>query len=167
MLVSATGMGCCMAIVAGCSSATDNSSAVAAAGAFIFMFSTFFPVGFLGLSFLYASEISPLNVRTYITGISTGTVWLSNFVVAEITPPALDGIHGRYYILYACINLFLIVPTVYLFFPETNQRTLEEMDAIFRNSKSVFDPVKVSRNMSRGAQSAERKDAEERHGTEK
>ena len=136
-----------MALVAGCSSAAGNQSAVSAAAAFIFMFSTFFPVGFLGLAFLYASEISPLNVRTYITGLSTGSVWLSNFVVAEITPAALDGAHGRYYILYACINFFIIIPTVFFFFPETNQRTLEEMDAIFRNSKNAFDPVKVSRSL--------------------
>ena len=149
MLFSAAGMGTCMALVAGCSSATGNQSAVSAAGAFIFLFSTFFPVGFLGLSFLYASEISPLNVRTYITSVSTGTVWMSNFVVAEMTPAVLADIAGRYYILYAAINLFLIVPTVYFFFPETNQRTLEEMDEIFRKSSNAFEPVKVSRGMSK------------------
>ena len=149
MLVSAAGMGCCMAIIAGCSSAEGNQSAVATAAAFIYLFSTFFPVGFLGLSFLYSSEISPLNLRTYITSMSTGTVWMSNFVVAEMTPAILDDIKGRYYIVYACINLFLIVPTVYLFFPETSQRTLEEMDEIFRNSSNAFQPVKASRQMVR------------------
>ncbi|KAL9054988.1 MAG: hypothetical protein Q9162_003843 [Coniocarpon cinnabarinum] len=154
MLFSALGMGCCMAIVAGASSATGNRSAVAAAGAFIFLFSTFFPVGFLGLSFLYASEISPLNVRVYITSVSTGTVWMSNFVVAEMTPAVLADIAGRYYILYAAINLFLIIPVVYFFFPETNQRTLEEMDEIFRNSSNALQPVKVSRRMVQRAKSS-------------
>ena len=40
-------------------------------------------------------------------------------------------------------------PTVYLFFPETNGRPLEEMDAIFAQSKSIFDPPKIARTMPR------------------
>lgn len=74
-------MGTCMAIVAGTSSDSQNMSAVAAAGAFIFLFSLFFPTGFLGLTFLYASEISPLSARVPITSLSTGSAWLFNFLV--------------------------------------------------------------------------------------
>ena len=81
MMVSAFGMGTCMAIVAGTSSQSQNESAVAAAGAFIFLFSLFFPTGFLGLTFLYASEISPLSARVPITSLSTGSAWLFNFLV--------------------------------------------------------------------------------------
>lgn len=80
-MVSALGMGTCLAIVAGTSSQKDNTSAVAAAGAFIFLFSLFFPTGFLGLTFLYASEISPLSARVPITSLSTGSAWLFNFLV--------------------------------------------------------------------------------------
>ncbi|KAI9720322.1 MAG: hypothetical protein M1828_005706 [Chrysothrix sp. TS-e1954] len=149
MLVSAAGMSCCMGIIAGSSSDSSSTAAVAVASAFIFLFSLFFPVGFLGLSFLYASEISPLSVRVPITSISTGVVWLSNFVIAEMTPASFAGIGWRYYIVFATINLFLILPSVFLFFPETNGRTLEEMDTIFRESKHVLDPVKVSRRMPR------------------
>jgi len=149
MLVAAFGMGSCMAIVAGTSSQKNNIHAVAAAGAFIFMFSLFFPTGFLGLTFLYAAEISPLSVRVPITSISTGTAWLFNFVVAEITPTSFATIGWRYYIVYACINFFLIFPCVYFFWPETAGRQLEEVDQIFRESKNIFDPVKVSRMMPR------------------
>lgn len=38
---------------------------------------------------------------------------------------------------------------VYFFWPETNGRHLEEVDRIFLNSKSIFDTVRVSRNMPR------------------
>lgn len=69
-----------MAIIAGGSSQPDNPSAIAAAAAFIFMFSFFFPTGFLGLTFLYAAEIAPLSHRSSITAISTGSAWLFNFV---------------------------------------------------------------------------------------
>lgn len=87
-MVSALGMGACMAIVAGTSSDEQNMSSVAAAGAFIFLFSLFFPTGFLGLTFLYASEISPLSARVPITSLSTGSAWLFNFLVRNVYPGA-------------------------------------------------------------------------------
>ena len=110
MIFAALGMGACMAIIAGTSSVTDNKACVAVAGAFIFMFSLFFPTGFLGLTFLYASEVSPLSHRVPITSISTGTAWLFNFIVAEVTPVGFATIGWRYYIIYACINFFLTLP---------------------------------------------------------
>ena len=110
MIFAALGMGSCMAIIAGTSAQTSSKACVAVAGAFIFMFSLFFPTGFLGLTFLYAAEISPLSVRVPITSISTGTAWLFNFIVAEITPVGFATIGWRYYIVYACINFFFILP---------------------------------------------------------
>ncbi|KAK5171244.1 uncharacterized protein LTR77_004388 [Saxophila tyrrhenica] len=147
MIVSAVGMGVCMAIVAGTSSASNNKSAVAAAGAFIFLFSLFFPTGFLGLTFLYASEISPLSHRVPITSMSTGTAWLFNFLVAEITPVGFATIGWKYYLVFMCINLFLIAPSVYLFWPETTGRHLEEVDQIFRDSNTIFDPPKMAKRL--------------------
>lgn len=39
-----------------------------------------------------------------------------------------------------------IVPSVYFFYPETAYRSLEEMDAIFHKTHSVFSVVKVAKN---------------------
>lgn len=39
------------------------------------------------------------------------------------------------------------VPIVYFFYPETAGRSLEEIDAIFAESKSIFDTVKVAQRM--------------------
>ena len=72
MMVSSLGMGVCMAVVAGGSSQPSSTASVAVAAAFIFLFSLFFPTGFLGLTFLYAAEISPLSHRVPITAMSTG-----------------------------------------------------------------------------------------------
>lgn len=66
--------------------------------------------GFLGLTFLYASEIAPLSMRVPITSISTGTAWAFNFLVAEITPIGFATLKYRYFIIWACINLLLITP---------------------------------------------------------
>ncbi|CAN8105411.1 unnamed protein product [Discula destructiva] len=150
MLFAALGMGISMAIIAGGSSQPNNPGAIAAAAAFIFMFSLFFPTGFLGLTFLYAAEIAPLSHRSSITAISTGSAWLFNFVVAEITPVGFSTIGYRYPIVYACINLFLTLPCVYFLFPETNGRHLEEVDTIFMHSRSIFDTVSIANEFPRG-----------------
>jgi sugar porter (SP) family MFS transporter len=111
MMFAAAGMGTCMAIVAGTASQSSNRAAAGTAGGFIFMFSFFFPTGFLGLTFLYASEISPLSARVPITSMSTGTAWLFNFIVAEVTPIGFNTLGYKYFIVYACINFFLILPS--------------------------------------------------------
>lgn len=65
---------------------------------------------FLGLTFLYASEVAPLSVRVPITSISTGTAWLFNFMVAEVTPVGFANIGSKFYIVWAVLNLALIFP---------------------------------------------------------
>ncbi|KAL2204277.1 general substrate transporter [Sarocladium strictum] len=144
MIVSSLGMGVCMAVIAGGSSQPGSTASVGAAAAFIFLFSLFFPTGFLGLTFLYAAEISPLSHRVPITAMSTATAWLFNFVVAEITPIGLSTLRYKYYIIYAVINICLTFPTVYFFFPETSGRHLEEVDAIFLDSNNIFEAVSVA-----------------------
>ncbi|KAJ5736370.1 general substrate transporter [Penicillium malachiteum] len=62
--------------------------------------------------------------------IGTATHWLFNFVIAEITPVAFVTIKWRYCIVYAVISVSAAA-MVYIFFPETNCRSLEEMDELF------------------------------------
>ncbi|KAJ7609978.1 MFS sugar transporter [Mycena polygramma] len=64
MLIGASGMGACMALLAGLTSHPSNDTSIHTALAFVYLFSTFFVTGFLGLVFLYSSEIAPLSVRT-------------------------------------------------------------------------------------------------------
>lgn len=45
------------------------------------------------------------------------------------------------------MHLTDIVTAVWLFFPETNARHLEEVDQIFRDSSNIFDPVKMARQL--------------------
>ncbi|KAM7215466.1 General substrate transporter [Rhypophila decipiens] len=143
MMFSAVGMGLCMAAMAGSTSQPHgNMAATAVAVTAIFLFSFFFPIGFLGLSFLYATEMAPLSHRVPITALSTGIAWIFNFLVAEITPMGFASIKYRYFIVYAALNFFLILPCVYFLFPETNGRKLEEIDEVFACATSVLTTVK-------------------------
>ncbi len=111
MMIGATGMRICMAVISGCSSQTTGKSVLGAATAFIYLFSPFFVTGFLGLAFLYSSEISPLSVRTPVTALSTCTAWAFNFAVAEITPVGFATLGYRYFVIFAVINLCLVLPS--------------------------------------------------------
>jgi sugar porter (SP) family MFS transporter len=110
LIIAAIGMGICMAIVAGTAPYSSDRPALIVAGTFIYLFSFFLALGYLGLNFLYATEVAPLSARMPINAISTATHWAFNFVTAEITPPAFADISARYYIVFVCINLFFTLP---------------------------------------------------------
>ncbi|KAI2470834.1 general substrate transporter [Annulohypoxylon bovei var. microspora] len=146
MLFGAAGQSISMAVLAGVNSAPDNKSAQAAAVAFLFVFNTFFAIGWLGMTWLYPAEITTLRTRAPANALSTSSNWIFNFLVVMITPIAFNSIGYQTYIIFAAINAF-IVPTVYFFFPETAYRSLEEMDSIFHKvhgAQGYFSVVHVA-----------------------
>ncbi|KAI9667231.1 MAG: hypothetical protein M1821_000044 [Bathelium mastoideum] len=147
MMFGAAGMGMCMAIIAGTTSHPANHQATQAGIAFIYLFSLFFVTGYLGLAFLYSSEIAPLSVRTPITALSTTSTWVFNFTTVEASPPGFDNLGYRYFIIYAVINWCLILPTVYFLFPETQGLHLESVDRIFLESRNILQPVGVAKRL--------------------
>ncbi|KAK1585662.1 general substrate transporter [Colletotrichum navitas] len=151
-LLMAGALGMCVAqtSLAGLMSDRADKSAAEAAIFFYFVAMFFFPVGLFLLPFMYAAEIAPLNIRAQVTAISACANWLFNFLVAEVSPHAMENIGYRYYIVYSCITLFTFV-VLFFFYPETKGRTLEEIDDIFIQSKSIWDPVKVEKNLPRNA----------------
>ncbi|CAJ2507568.1 Uu.00g087540.m01.CDS01 [Anthostomella pinea] len=148
MLFGAAGQAASMAILAATNSQEDNKQAQAAAIAFLFIFNTFFAIGWLGMTWLYPAEIVPLRIRAPANALSTSGNWIFNFLVVMITPIAFNSIGYQTYIIFAVINAFM-VPSVYFFYPETAYRSLEEMDTIFHKSsaglKGYFDVVHVAR----------------------
>ncbi|KAJ5713350.1 uncharacterized protein N7483_010531 [Penicillium malachiteum] len=148
MLWCAGAMSICMAVLAGTTSpeAQNNTAALVVAVIALFAFQFIFTAGYSGLTFLYAAEMAPLQVRAAVSAVSTATVWVFNFLLAEVTPVGFSSIGNKYYIIFAVINA-TIVPSVYFFFPETKGRSLEEIDEIFAQSKNIFDPPRVARRM--------------------
>lgn len=63
-----------------------------------------------------------------------------------VTPTAIAQIGYQYYIVYAVISL-IIPPSVYIFYAETRNRSLEEVDQIFRDSTSIAAAVRASGKM--------------------
>jgi Sugar (and other) transporter len=100
----------------------------------------------LGIPFLYASEIAPVHLRAATCGLSTAVSWLFNFLVAEVTPIAFTNLAWKYFLVYCCLNAAFVL-TIYFFFPETARHSLEDIDEIFESSNTVFDAVRVAKNL--------------------
>ncbi|CDK29797.1 unnamed protein product [Kuraishia capsulata CBS 1993] len=153
MLFGAAGQAITMAILTGTTWAADvthnnDSHAAVAAAVFLFIFNTFFAIGWLGMTWLYPAEIVPLSIRAPANGLSTAGNWSFNFMVVMITPVAFENISSYTYTIFAVINA-LMVPVVYFLYPETAGRTLEEMDRIFALSdpKKPWQVVRIAREM--------------------
>ncbi|PGH01140.1 hypothetical protein AJ79_08011 [Helicocarpus griseus UAMH5409] len=143
MLFGAAGMSISMAVLAGSNYRLEflgDTKAGVAQAVFLFVFNTFFAIGWLGMTWLYPAEIVPLRIRAPTNALSTSANWIFNFMVVMITPVSFANIRYQTYIIFAVINAF-IFPTVYFFFPETRYRSLEEMDDIFKKSTNVFNSV--------------------------
>lgn len=92
-----------------------------------------FGLGMLGIPWLYPTEINSLPMRTKGAAVATMTNWITNFVVVEITPIGIQTLGWRFYIIWVVTNAFFL-PIIWLFYPETANRTLEDLDAYYREN---------------------------------
>jgi hypothetical protein len=60
-----------------------------------------------------------------------------NFIVVEITPIGISSLGWKFYIIWTVFN-GAFVPLVYLFYPETAGRTLEDIDRYFMEHDNIF-----------------------------
>lgn len=73
--------GCTMAILAGLYNtvADGNKAAQGVSVLMLFLFNTWFSIGWLGMTWLYPAEVTPLRIRAAANALSTATNWLFNF----------------------------------------------------------------------------------------
>lgn len=137
------------AAVAGLTSNLGNLAASRAAVFFYFMADYTLTIGMFIIPFMYGAEIAPLDIRHQVTAMGAMSSWLFNFMVAEVSPIAFSNIKWKYNIVYAATSAAGVV-VIFLFYPETRGRSLEEIDQIFIQSKSIFDPVRVAKKLPMG-----------------
>jgi hypothetical protein len=78
-----------MACLAGLTSNPNDTAALKAGTFFVFFFETCYCLGFLGIPFLYASEIAPVHLRAAVCGVSTAISWLFKYVVQNVRPVSM------------------------------------------------------------------------------
>lgn len=104
----------------------------------LFLYMASFGATWLPLPWLYPAELSPTKTRAKANAVSTCSNWLFNFTVVMITPVMVDRIHWGTYLFFAALNA-VFIPIIYIFYPETANRSLEEIDLIF--AKGYVDKV--------------------------
>ncbi|KAK9454837.1 general substrate transporter [Dipodascopsis uninucleata] len=115
----------------------DNSSYGAAAASFVFIYTSIFGASWLLVPWLYPTEIFPLEVRARgnafgVFGWSIGNGWLT-----LLCPVMFDSIGEKTLYIFGACNI-AVLPIVWALYPETNQRTLEEVDFLFA-SDSIWN----------------------------
>ncbi|KAL2220499.1 MFS monosaccharide transporter [Thermoascus aurantiacus ATCC 26904] len=93
-----------------------------------------FVVAYYGMlnstTWLYGAEVLPIALRSKIMGLAAASHFIVNVAVTEAGPSAFANIHENYYYVFvACSFFFLVI--AWFYFPETKQKTLEEIAAAF------------------------------------
>jgi hypothetical protein len=110
--------------------AINTPASSIAAVVFVFLFEACFTWGWMATVWIYPPEILPLKTRAKGASLAAAADFLGNFLVVEITPPALRNIGYKTYIIFAVLNIANAV-IVWAFYPETAGQTLESVDKLF------------------------------------
>lgn len=110
----------------------------------LYVFYTFFTVGWQANMWTYPSEILPLKLRLRGGAIGVVSQWAFTFLIVEITPVLITNIGYKSYIVFAVLN-FVAIPVVYFVFPETNQLPLEAVDLLFSRDGQKPNLLRVVR----------------------
>ncbi|KAF2224451.1 hypothetical protein BDZ85DRAFT_281039 [Elsinoe ampelina] len=117
--------GMCVFIPAG------NRAQLGMVGFFVFLFAAFYSPGEGPVPFTYSAEVFPLSHREVgmSWAVATNNFWasiLSLCLPAMLATMTVQGVFG----FYAGLNLVAFV-MIFLWLPETKQRSLEELDYVF------------------------------------
>ncbi|KFY00300.1 hypothetical protein O988_03387 [Pseudogymnoascus sp. VKM F-3808] len=110
---------------------TARAASFGAAGAsMIFIFTSVFGATWLTVPWLYPAEIFPLAIRAKgnalgVVGWSIGNGWLT-----LLCPIMFEAIGEKTLYIFGIANA-ITLPMVWALYPESNQRTLEEVDLLF------------------------------------
>jgi MFS family permease len=133
----------CFAIITGTSKlATDDASNTTAANAtvaWIFIFGIVFSFGWTPLQSMYIAETLPTTTRAKGTALGNFASAASSTVLQYSSGPAFEKIGYYFYLVFVFWDLIEVV-IMYFYFPETKDRTLEELEEVF----AAPNPVKKS-----------------------
>ncbi|KAH8111654.1 general substrate transporter [Phellopilus nigrolimitatus] len=101
MIFGAGGM-CISMVLLAVLGAVNTPQAQIGSAVFLFVFNSFFGIGWLGMSWLYSAEIVGLRVRAQANALSTASNWTFNFMVVMISSPAFANIQWGTYVSEYC-----------------------------------------------------------------
>lgn len=78
---------------------------------FPYLFYVFFNISWGVGSWTYAAEIFPVSMRAKGNALTTASLWIACYIVAQASPPIADAIGWGLYIIYSgiCVGAFFFV----------------------------------------------------------
>ncbi|KAF1846445.1 major myo-inositol transporter iolT [Cucurbitaria berberidis CBS 394.84] len=119
-----------------------NNPAQIAALIFYFAYSPAYNIGNNSLTYTYLVELFPYAQRTMGIGIEQVFGKLAAFFSIYVNPIALDAIEWKYLAIY-CGWITFEFSFVYFMYPETYNRTLEELAFLFEDKALADEAVKA------------------------
>lgn len=118
------------------SNPSEGTKYGAGATAFFFLYYLFFGICWQGVPWLYPTEINSLSMRAKGAGLATASNWISNYMVVQITPIGIANLGWRFYLIWVFFNAAFI-PIIWLLYPETANRHLEDIDKLYRENSGL------------------------------
>ncbi|KAL2867426.1 sugar porter family MFS transporter [Aspergillus lucknowensis] len=109
--------------------------------AFLFLYMLAFGGSWGSVGWALPAEVFSSFLRAKGVALSTCGSWLFNFIIGLITPPLIQDTGYGAYVFFA---VFCILAFVWAYFcvPETKGRTLEQMDAVFKDNSSSAEQAR-------------------------
>jgi sugar porter (SP) family MFS transporter len=117
----------------------DNTAAANTSIAFIYLFGIIFSFAWTPLSPMYVVECLHTNTRAKGKSLAQFFTACASAIIQYASGPAFQHIHYYFYLFFIGWDVIELI-VIYFFWPETKDRTLEELDELFE----APNPVKRS-----------------------
>lgn len=115
---------------------SDNSNALRAGIAMMFVFGVFYSFAVDGPQFCYITEIFPSHLRAKGVSLGIATFSMTNIIWLQAAPTAFASIGWKFYLCLVIPSFFLAL-VMWFFYPDTRGKPLEEIAAIFGDDDEV------------------------------
>ncbi|KAH8805154.1 solute carrier family 2 [Xylogone sp. PMI_703] len=121
---------------------TDNKVGKGFAVLGIYLFAVIYYGMLNSTTWLYGAEVLPVALRSKVMGLAAASHFVVNVGLTEAGPSAFANIRENYYYVFvACSFVSFIV--AYFWFPETKQKTLEEIAAAFGDKVVLVEEADI------------------------
>ncbi|KAF7197981.1 Quinate permease [Pseudocercospora fuligena] len=96
----------------------------------VYLYGLIYCATWQGITWVYCSEIFPIDIRMLCVAITTADQWLWSFIISRTTPYMITSLGYGTYFFFATL-MVLMGFWSYFFVPETKGKTLEDMEPIF------------------------------------
>ncbi|KAL4965738.1 putative MFS sugar transporter [Aspergillus stella-maris] len=114
--------------------------------AMLFLFNLAYAATWGTVAFLVPTEIFPSDLRAQGNGFGITGWSIGVGMTTLVNPIMFDSLKSRSYFLLAGLNL-LWIPIVYLFYPETRNRSLESINALFSTPSPFYSDMEKAYQM--------------------